>query len=221
MFIEDWKDKINEKLNFLASEVQENSVFIELKERFQNLSYKNQKIISTSVVVLLILLLLLIPLSNFLTSCENDKDFLEKRDLLSNLMNTVEIDKILRGAPIFRSADSLTPKIKSSLGAFGLLSEQIGEIKAININSKIIPNKVKYEGINVKINKLNIRQIINIGNKLSNMDPNVILKDIEIIRNKEKANYADVTYLLVSMGIDNISSLPTKSERKSFRKKRR
>ena len=79
------------------------------------------------------------------------------------------------------------------------------QIKLVSINnqptSSLIPsNKIQY-GIDVTINKINVKQLTNLGSKLQIIHPAVKLKDLIITLNKEDSRYLNAEIKLVALNI--------------------
>ena len=98
-------------------------------------------------------------------------------------------------------ADMLISQITSQLQSNQLLPEQIVGVTQASIEGRMIPEKFIKDVVHVSLAKLNLRQIVDIGNSLNRLSESVKMKDLSINARGDMKGYFDVTYKLYALNI--------------------
>jgi hypothetical protein len=88
------------------------------------------------------------------------------------------------------------------------LPEQIKGANASASKSQLIPDNLLEGALEVRLAKLNIRQIVDLGYKFQNVSPSVKMKDLVISANLEDNRYFDVIYQLVALAVPAPQEFP-------------
>ncbi len=202
MAFEDFKENMSNRLEQIGDRITNSSLFIMLNERYENFNSFQQRLIKIIGFLLVVGTGLYFPQDYFFTSFESEHQFEAKRKLIKNIIKSEREVTSLPDIPRPLPAESVKSNIESQLKEMNFLPEQI---KLVSINnqptSSLIPsNKIQY-GIDVTINKINVKQLTNLGSKLQIIHPAVKLKDLIITLNKEDSRYLNAEIKLVALNI--------------------
>jgi hypothetical protein len=151
--------------------------------------------------VLLLLVLLFIPLSNLSSSSDSITAFETQRDLIRDLFRTYRESSSSQNLPVPPPPDSLNSMISSIIQRAELLPEQNLGISEGPAEGRLIPGSLVTNVLYVKLAKLNLKQITDIGASLVGLSESVKMKDISIVANSTDTRYFDVTYKLYSLKV--------------------
>ena len=222
MNFEDLKEQLKNRLESLWAQIQESSIYITLKERFEALPARNQKIVILGTSVFAVLMILSLPFSSIRSSFEQEEEANEKRQLTSELLRTQRSSAgPMIPPPMLASA--LESRSKSVLESAGVSPEQIASARPLTgrSSSPLISKSLDIQGLKLSINKINLKQIIDIGHRLSTLNRYVTLKDLSISPNKEDQKYSNATFTLIAMGVIAKPSNEKDSSRRRSRSDRR
>lgn len=205
MIIDDIKDQLAERAQALWSRVQESSAYIQLRERFENLSPNAQKGVLIGGAAFLVFIVISIPWSYFSSSSDYVTEFEEKRELIRELYQvnreatavSTGMDPLDGSGLRDRAQNVLT---ESRIGAeqnLGVSDYPVGKPPA----DPSIPASVVQKGAEVKVAKLNLQQIVDIGYKLQTIHPSVKMTGLEVEANREDPHYFNVIYKIVTFAI--------------------
>ncbi len=200
MNIDDIKDQIIERAKTLSEQIQESSIYINLKERYENLSANGQRLTIVGASAFCIFLVLYSPFSWLTTSSDYVTDFEETRGLIRELLQSsrdpsATLAISIPGLPI----PQLQSQVEETLKRAQLSTEQINSIKATSEPSRLIPSELSFGDLEVSLQKLNIKQIVDLGHNLQSLNPLVKLKDLQMKANSTDQRYFDVIYTLSSI----------------------
>lgn len=199
--IEDLKDKVQTQLFILGDRIQESSIYIEIKDRYENLNSRMQTVVKLVVAVLVFLFLYSFIHSPLTTANENISSYQEKRELLRSLLKTSRASQDVPALPVAPGSDSIRFQLDSYFRQIGLVESQIsGIFPEINAGA-LIPTSMSDSALKVQLSKLNLKQVTDISHRLTNIAPSVKLLDLSMIANLEDARYYDVTWKLVSLKV--------------------
>ncbi|MCK6599425.1 MAG: hypothetical protein L6Q37_13750 [Bdellovibrionaceae bacterium] len=187
-----------------------------LSEWYENQTPNRQRLIVILSNLLMILAILYFPIEHFISSSEFVYEFESKRDLTKTLIRSHrEVNQL----PIMQRAktsDTVKSMIENQFKEMNLLPEQIKFVNIASISSTLIPsNKMDY-GIDISLNKLNLKQIVNLGHKFQSLDPAIKLKDMILSANKEDGRYIDGNFKLIALNIPHYE--PPKPEPEPIKK---
>ena len=99
------------------------------------------------------------------------------------------------------TGSQLVLTIQTSLQNARLLPEQIVGVTNTQAEGRLIPQSLLADVVEVKLAKLNLRQIVDIGTQLTNLSPTLKIKDLLINANPELAGYFDVNYKIYALKV--------------------
>jgi len=202
------KDKGKGATEKLFERVRESSAYAQMMDRYENLTPAGQKIAKLATSVLILLIILFIPLSNLSTSYTNISMFEEERDLIRELFRTYRETSSNQNLPVPPSSDSLMSMVAAVVQRAELLPEQNIGISEGPVEGRLIPGNLVSNVMQVRLAKLNLKQIVDIGGSLVGISDSVKMKDIAIVANASDTRYYDVTYKLYSLKVPEATPEP-------------
>lgn len=202
MSLNDLKEQLSDQAKDLAEKITSSSLFNQLKEKYDLLDTKVQKVIIYSCITMLILMLINIPLSYYESANSFLERFSDRRVIMSDLLNIqVELDNAPK-APSYMTPDSLKIRVEQKLSELALNQEQIVAVDSIegdeSENSQIIPSSVMAGGVIVQLSKINLDQILNIGVIMQNLARHLKLLDLNISAHPEDPHYYNASFKLIN-----------------------
>lgn len=195
-------EQLKERLAILWSQFLESSVYNSLREQFDALSIKAQRLIITGVTGILTLILLMIPYSYWSASWDHMTNFETNRGLIREFLKAVRFKQENPAFPPQIPGQALQSRIDEALKDMSLTPEQIGAMNQLdNKSSNLIPAGVKVEGIDVELKKLNVLQLIDIGHRLQTLDPSLKMIGLSVQRSPQQSHYYDVSFKIISLGV--------------------
>ncbi len=222
MNINDIKDQISERVDIIWEQLQESPAFNNLREKFEVLPQRTQKLITFGSLGFIAFLFALIPLSFFSSSSVYVEEFDTNRTLIRDLISSSAQDDFRSPSPL--TYDSLARKIDSRINGFQLLETQKTKAKPGNsFNAEYIPKRISQVNASVKFVKLNLTQVVNFGHELLEITEGVKLIGLNMVANPEDDHYYDVEYDLAHFSFSEVPEKEehSKSKSKKRRKKRR
>lgn len=205
MNLDDLRDQLRDQLRQLGAQVADSPAYQSLKEKYDSLEPRQQKTAIISVVCLTLAILIWIPLSIYLSSREQMTYFEESRDLTRELLRTERQASQIGTAGPGLPPGTLQQRVHSVISAVNLIDEQRGSVQDFQAGGPtakgLIPTGVNQEGAEVQLKNLNLRQVVDIGQRLESIHPTVKLWGMDIRASAEDGNYFDVTYQLLSFAI--------------------
>jgi hypothetical protein len=203
MAFEDLKEQLREQASEALAKIQETSAFNSLRERYESQTPPVQKAITLAGIGLFILFLSSCPMSYISSSSETLAQFEENRELIQGLLRASRSAKEPPPLPPPMSSDSLKGTIDGVLRQAGLLPDQIGEMNAIPDGELkgLAPAGVLTAGLAVQIKKLNLQQVIELGNLVQNMAPGTKLLGLDVVQSAGTSHYYDMILRVINFGL--------------------
>ena len=198
MAFEDVKDSAKEQIKAVWGRVRETDAFLQINERYQSLSPSGQKAALAGAVLVGFLIVMAIPWTFYSSSQTSVTEYEEKRDLIRDLFKTNREAAGLPPAPMMVTAGELETKARQSLTGARLAPEQIVSVTESPANVAGIAKTIDQTGIAVSLTKLNLKQVLDIGNDLQNMQNTARMMGLEIKATAADVRYYDVVYKIVA-----------------------
>lgn len=195
MDFESLKEQFLERFHFYKNQIQESEAYIQLKERYDNLTPQIQLLIKATSVFFIIYIFYSIPASFVASANENLSLFEEQRQLTRDLIRAGRIEKTTQLPPPAPSASDLSNQVDGILTREQILPEQkMSAAAKENVASKdLVPPSIKQSGIKVSLKKLNLRQIVKVGEALNNINSSRLM-NIAIQADADDPHYFTVDY---------------------------
>ena len=198
-------DSLNSQFKSLGTrfgqQIQESQTYQQAQDRYQNMSPTMQKVSVALAVLLVASLILLYPLSKLTDSRSSLTMFEEKRGLIRDLFRTYRESASAPNIAIPPTADGLQSAVDSILSRAELLPEQRSGIFPGAAEGRLIPQNLVSNVLQVKLAKLNLRQVVDIGSAIAGISESVKMKDLLVTANRQDTRYFDVTYILYSLKV--------------------
>ncbi len=203
--LDDLKERLTSEAKLRWDQIQDSSLFIQTKERYENLTPNMQKLTIAGVSLLLLYLVLAMPLGFFSTSHEYVTDFEDKRQLIRDLLKVTRESQEAPDIPVPPDVATLRSQIESQLQSARLMPEQMTGTESSSEPVKIIPGNLSQGALTVSLAQLNLRQIIDVGHSLQSISPSVKMVDLSMHTNAKDARYFDVIYKLAILAVPNLA----------------
>lgn len=203
MAFEDLRERLREQASEALAKIQETSAFNTLRERYESQTPPVQKAITLGGVALVLLFLSSCPMSYINSSSEYLTAFEENRELIQGLLRASRTAKEPPPLPPPMTSDSLRSSVDSTVRQSGLLPDQVGDMNAIPDGELrgLAPPAVVVSGLAATLKKLNLTQVIELGNLVQNLAPGVKLLGIDVSQSAGTDHYYDMVLKVVSFGL--------------------
>ena len=195
---DDIKEQLTEQFQVYQSKFLESSAFIQVKEKYENLTPRQQKWIQKSLLTLFVLWILYVPFGYFFSSVTSIQKINENKRLMNEL---TAISQLETGgeAPPAPELNNMTTVVRSHISDERILEKQIAEIRPLNPNETItsLPKFVEQMGVYVLLSQLNLRQIVSVTHRVDKIFPTARVFNMKILPNKENPQYSDLSLSLV------------------------
>ena len=202
----------------IGQQIQESPTYSQAQDRFENLSPVMQKTFLTFSVFVIILIVLFFPLSNLSDSHTSLSAFEEKRNLIRELFRTYRESSAAPNIVVPPNFQELRSSVDSILSRAELLPEQKTGVLDAAVEGRLIPQSLVSNVLHVKLAKLNLKQIVDIGSSIAAISASVKMKDMLIAANRQDTRYYDVTYKLYSLRVPEPTPEPLPEPEKNTKK---
>lgn len=212
MNLEDLKDRFQSEGRQLLEKIQDSSLYNQMMDRYENLSPVMQKLTLVGLGAALTAGVLSIPYDSYNLSKDYEQEFVGKRDVIRDLLKTVREAQSVPNISPAPTVDLLRSMVQNQLTNAQLIPEQIVSVSTTESNSKLIPAKLASGAIEVKLAKMNLKQVVDIGYQLQSLNSSVKMKDLTIQPNAQDSRYMDVTYRIVALAVPNMNETADHAE---------
>ncbi len=228
MGLEDIKEQALEKWAQVKEQLDENPTINTIKEKYQTLPSSTQKVLQMALGFCFLLILIYIPYSYISSSSENVTKYNNNRTLIRELFKYGRIPPGDNALPTSANGAAMTSDIRSSLGAFNLLPEQIlsiKEIEAKDTGKALTKPPIKSTFVMASFKQLNLNQIVNLSFHFKKFKDHIKLVGYNIKEDLEKSQYFNVDFKLVGYAFPHkkvaIDRGTSKTSKKSKKKRKR
>jgi len=212
MAFEDLRERLKESTSEALAKIQENSTFNSMREKYESQTPVVQKVIAWGGAAFFVFLVVwMLPGSYLVSSSDSLARFEENRELIQGLLRASHSAKEPPPLPPPLSFDSLRSSIETSLRNNGLIGEQFGDMIQIPESELrgLAPGGVVVTGIAVTLKKLNVTQVIEIGNMVQNLNtPGNKMLGVDVLQSAGQTHYYDMIMRLVNFGREPFDAGP-------------
>lgn len=207
MAFEDLREQLKDRASEALAKLQESSTFNTLRERYESQTPPVQKAVVAGGVAFAILIVLWLPMSYLSSGSDQISAAEENRELIKGLLRASHSASEPPPLPPPMSADTLKSSVERVLRENGLLPDQIGIMNPIpeSANGNFAPAGVVTTGLAVQLKKLNVAQILEIGNLVQNMAPGTKLIGADVIQSSGTTHYYDMVLQILHFGLPTMS----------------
>lgn len=206
--LDEVKEQIKNSFSRIGQQIQESESYTQLQDSYQNMTPVAQKLTWVSGFVLALFLVLFYPMTLFFSSQTAMESFEQKRDLIRELFRTYRDSSAQSSLLPPPSPENLKMTINAILGRADLLPEQNIGVTESSTEGKLIPSSLVSHVLEVKLAKLNLKQIVDIGYTIIGISDSVKMKDLIISANSLDTRYFDVTYKLYALKVPEVTAEP-------------
>ena len=199
--IEEIKDQLKATVSRAGDIIQESETYTKLQDRYQSLSAGSQRLVWIIGVMVIAFIIFSFPLMLISNSQVLITTFEEKRSLIRDLFKTYRESSGQASIPVSPTSENLKNAVETILTVANLIPEQrIGIIQG-SAEGKLIPASLISHVLDVKLAKLNLKQIVDIGTSIAAISESVKMKDMLIAAHASDTRYYDVTYKLYALNV--------------------
>jgi hypothetical protein len=206
--LDDLKEQLTSEAKQRWEQIQDSSLFIQMKERYENLTPPAQKATLAGLAVLFLLLIFSLPMGYYSASSEYVTTFEDQRQLIRDMLKVSRESSEVPDIPVPPDLSTLRAQIEAQLQSARLVPEQIKGTENSADAVRLIPGNLSQGALNVSLAQLNLRQVIDIGHSLQSINPSVKLTDLKMEANAKDGRYFDVIYRLVILSVPTQNSAP-------------
>lgn len=204
----------------IGQKIQELPAYSKAQDRYENMSPSMQKISLFAGAFLFASLVLFFPLSQLSDSQTALSLFEEKRNLIRDLFRTYRESSSAPNIAVPPDLNGLMSSVESILTRAELLPEQKLGLIPGTVEGRLIPQVLVSNVLQIKLAKLNLRQIVEIGSSITGISDSIKMKDLLISANRQDTRYYDVTYKLYSLKVPEPIPEPLPEPEKNNKKSR-
>ena len=173
------------------------SFFHFIKDKYDGLSSFHRKIIYSFSILILSCMILYYPCSHLYTSWKNMSDFNTKKKLIREMIN-LSSTKGIQSSKSYSAHQNPVQFIERRIPTLGINKTLVKRVKKARFTPSLknLPPSAKVETVEVQLENLNLKEVIQYGHQMEQFSNNIKLTNIEITENPEKENYFHVSYFL-------------------------
>lgn len=206
--LEELTDKLKAITARIGNSIQESESYSKMQDRYQSLSAGGQKALQAALALFVLFIILFYPLSKVSESQTLIATFEEKRALIRDLFKTYREASGQTSVPVPPQFESLKASIDSILNGANLIPDQKIGILETSVEGRLIPQSLVTHVLEIKLAKLNLKQIVDIGTSIAGISESVKMKDLVIGAHAKDTRYFDVTYKLYSLNVPEAAPEP-------------
>lgn len=215
MDFEIYKEQFIEAFNTYKGKLEDNSTYIQIKERYENLPPQWQKTVIYVSVFLVSYFIYSIPAS-FVSSADDKMEFFEEnRQLTRDLIRAGRIAKTVQLPPPAPSVDSLKSQMDAKLTQERVLPEQktsTSDLKEVAAKS-IVPKSIKQSGVKASMKQLNLKQVVKLGESFNKINGTKLM-NLAIQADAKDPHYFNADYEVALFSVPQIKTENDSSKKK-------
>lgn len=222
MDFESLKEQITETLSQYWDKIQDSDLYIKLKERYDTLPPNGQMAILWGAGLFVVYFFYSIPAGYVSDAQEQLIYFEDDRQMVRELIRAGRIERTVQTPPPAPGQVQLQSQLESKLTQERILPEQktaMNPVDKVAPNS-IVPKSIEQQGIKTTIQKINLRQVVKLGESLDGIDSTKLM-NISIQADQDDPHYFNVDYELASFSVPQEKPLEDKDSKKKKKNKKR
>ena len=217
-------DKLKETLDQLKDtllarwdQFQESDTYISLRERYDNLPPRGQKLAVFAAFFMAFLVVFSIPYAWFATSQTTVVEFEDTKDTIEDLLEVSQEVKNMPPQSLGIASSELKMRVDKILAEKGLSKEQITSVNETQFTnpqgSTLIPAQITAAGIEAHLKQLTLKQVVDIGYDLDRISPLVKVLNLEMKATEADVHFYDVQFRVSSFSVKEAPSAAPKNNR--------
>lgn len=204
MNLDDLKEQLRESFQSITGRIAESPAWNQLVEKYSDLPPQGQKAALAGAAFVSTLILLFVPSCIFMSSSTNLQDFEDKKQSMRELFRVHREVSVLPPAPMPLTPGELENRARGELNSAGLQPDQLGGVTDFDNKTRSsawIPKALEQRGVAVTVKKLNLQQVVDLGNRLQRLQQTAMLTGLEVRAQAEDPHYFDVVYKIVAFSL--------------------
>jgi hypothetical protein len=212
-------DQIKDTFSARFEQFQETDTYIQIKEKYDNLSPIAQKSILFGSIILVVLTIFLVPFGWFSTSQDYVRSFEENKNLIVSLLEVTQEAKKIPPQVQRMTSSEIKSQMQKILSDKGIPKEQISNFSEVKLTnppgSTLIPPGIDQNAVELSLKKLTLRQVIDIGYEFDRISPLTKTLVLEMKANSEDNHYYDTLFKVSSFSVQEAATpqQPTRQRR--------
>ncbi len=206
MNFDDIKDQLLSIWRRILERIQDTPTYTQLKDRFDVLSPRGQKLVVLGGVMIVFAFALILPLSWLSEASDTVSAFEDRRSIVRELLKVSREASEVPNIPMAPPISALKLEVESRVKEANLIDGQLKSVDQVEAPSSLIPADKSAGTVMVSVEKINLRQLIQMGTRLTQISPSVKMTDLEIVANREDAHYFDVIFRLTALAVPDLST---------------
>lgn len=199
--IDNLKEQGKSLFTGIGQKIQDSPVYAQAMDRYENMSPLSQKIFIITGSLVVLFFLFFIPIDHLTSSQISLSTFEDKRNLIRDLFKTYRESSATPQIDVPPPYESLRGSIESIIAKAELIPEQNLGMLEVSPEGRLIPESLISNVLQLRLAKLNIKQIVDIGTSILALSNSVKMKDLLITANRQDTRYYDVTYMMYSLRV--------------------
>lgn len=222
MNFEDIKEQLQDQLKASLEKIKDSTLYIQLKERYDQLSPKNQKYLNIASAILVFYFIISIPISFLNEANTSIEKYKAQKELLARLVKTKEMKDNTppMASPI--EASRLSRNIESYLTKEGFKKEQITKTENFKEDNKgqfpDAPKDAIISGVKVALKQINLKQFVDVIYNTQRQARPGKMTHLKMSPNAEKAGFFDIEFEIRNFEVP-VEETPKAEPRKRRRRK--
>jgi hypothetical protein len=194
-------EKLKDQGAEIWGRIEETSLYMNLREKYSELSSRAQKAIIAGGVIVATLFLFSFPYGYISSSSDNLTTFDDDRGIIRDLLRASSTLREPSPLPPEIAITDLGASITRSLEEFHLVGEQITPPQPLSEKlTNLVPDQVKQTGLSLALKKLNLKQVVEISHRLQTLSPGTKVIGMDV-RENTTSHYFDVTYRIANFSV--------------------
>lgn len=197
---------------------QETDTYISLREKYDNLPQKAQKLVIFASFFMLFLVVFSVPYAWYSASQTSVVEFEDTKTTINDLLEVSQEVKNIPPQSLGMTSSDLKSKTERILAEKGLGKEQITSLNETQFTnpqgSQLIPPQITASGVEASLKQLTLKQVVDIGYELERISPLVKVLNLEMRATEADVHYYDVQFRVSSFSVkESAPSAPTRNNR--------
>jgi hypothetical protein len=223
MNFEELRDRAKEAFQTQWQKFQETATYAQFKEKYDDMPPTQQTLLKIAGLLVALVILIFPPYSWYQSSSNNLASFEDNRGLLKQVLH---IGRQMQETPEIipqLSTGEVKARINGVIGTLQLMPDQVKGIVegpfAARPGSKLIPKPLTTQGVDVTLDKLNLRQVVDLVYRVQALkDAGIRIFSMDLSRAQGETHYYAVRMQVGNL-LSNSASSPLPDEKSKGDKK--
>ncbi|MES2769744.1 MAG: hypothetical protein V4596_11425 [Bdellovibrionota bacterium] len=215
-------DQLKDPVLARWDQFQESDTYISLREKYDNLPVRGQKLVVFLAFFMAFLVVFSIPYVWHSSSQDSVAEFEDTKFTIAELLEVSQEIKNIPPQSLGLTSADLKMRVDRVLTEKGLTKEQITSLSETQFTnpqgSTLIPPQINATGIETHLKQLTLKQIVDIGYELDRISPLVKVLNLEMKATEADVHFYDVQFRVSSFNVKEAA--PAAAAPKNQRNKR-